>query len=247
MKIFSSLRQVHAFDEIARGPVGHDVGSDNILPHAELDKDVRRHMERVWRGRRNPGIDARRGQGEDRVIRIVERVNDEVGGAGMVRVVLKNLDRNRRCQRLPAEAFVRRPHGAQQGKSVENRHFVILGPAGVHARHRVRVGVVARQLVAGSIEELVHRFQIALFLFRVRFGEASFECRRQALQRFLGSSLVLLRPQRMVVAHGFAPVGQREIRIELLGFVERHSRLVELEAVKVFDSLNKISLGSRAC
>ena len=63
---------------------------DHVVPHPELHEDVRRHVERVRGGRRDLRIRARGGQREDRVIGIVERVNDVMRGARMLRVALEH-------------------------------------------------------------------------------------------------------------------------------------------------------------
>ena len=47
----------------------------------------------------------------------------------------------------------------------------------------------------------------------------------------------------MVVAHGLAPVGEREIRIGLLRFPKRFRGFVEFEAVEVFHALDEQRLG----
>ena len=52
----------------------------------------------------------------------------------------------------------------------------------------------------------------------------------------LGLVEVLLRPQRVVVAHRLAPVGEGELRVGLLGLLERQRGLVELEVVQRLDA-----------
>src|ERR1700719_4631372 len=46
----------------------------------------------------------------------------------------------------------------------------------------------------------------------------------------------------MVVTHSLAPVGESEIRIELLRLSESFSGFIKLEAVKVLDSFNEFRL-----
>ena len=54
--------------------------------------------------------------------------------------------------------------------------------------------------------------------------------------------VVLLRPQRMVVAHRLAPVRHRERRIGFLRALERDGGFVELEAVEVLHAFDERGL-----
>src|SRR6202167_1301050 len=179
------------------------------------------------------------------MIRIVERMDDEVRGAGMARGLLEYLQGDGSRQRLTPKPFVRGPHGAEQRDRIENCDLPIVRPPLVHPRHGFAVCVVPRQLVSWCVEEPVYRFLISLLRLRIRLREAAFARGLQALQRLPGRRQVDLRPQRMVITHGFAPVRQREVRIDLLRLMEGRRRLVELEAVQVLDSLNKLRLRSR--
>ena len=69
---------------------------------------------------------------------------------------------------------------------------------------------MSRASLSPRVEQLIDRLEIGLFLVGARLGDASLERGRQLLQSFLGRGHVYLRPQRMVVAHGLAPVGHRE-------------------------------------
>src|ERR1700736_6752967 len=100
---------------------------------------------------RDSSVHARGRERENGMIRIVEGVDDEVGGAWMVRIFLKYFEGDRSCERLPAKAFVHGPDRAQQGERVKNRDLVIVRPAVVEARHRIGISVVASQLVTGSV------------------------------------------------------------------------------------------------
>ena len=102
----------------------------------------------------------------------------------------------------------------------------------VHLRHHVRVRDVARELVAGAEIEHVLRLEERLLLRQLGLGQPRLVRRRQPLEHRLRLVEVLLRPQRMVVAHRLAPVGHRELRVGGLRLLERHGRLVELEVVQ---------------
>ena len=132
VEVLAAFGELHARVELGRRLVGDDVRLADVFPHAALHEDVRRHMERVRRRRRDARVRARRGQRERRVIGIVERVNDEVRRARMLRVFREHLLGDRRGERLAAESLVGRPHGAEQRQRVPRRHFVIVRPLRIH-------------------------------------------------------------------------------------------------------------------
>ena len=173
------------------------------------------------------------------MIGIVERVNDEVRGARMLRIFREHLLRNRRGERLAAESLVGRPHGAEQRQRIPRRDFVIGRPLRIHRRHRVRVGVVARELVARRVEEDVDRLQERFLLRQLRLRLARVGRRRDLLEDLLRRLGILLRPQRMVEAHRLAPVRHREGRVGLLRALERVRGFVELEAVQILHALDE--------
>ena len=47
--LLASFAELHPVVEIDGRLVGNDVGRGRILPHSELDEDVRRHVQRVRR------------------------------------------------------------------------------------------------------------------------------------------------------------------------------------------------------
>src|SRR5207249_11002246 len=101
--------------------------------------DVRGHVARMMSLRSYLGIAASRGKGEDRMIRIVEGVNDEVSGAGVVGVFLIDIQGNRSRQRLPPVAFVFGPHGSKQSERVEARCLEVVGILPIDLFHGVCV------------------------------------------------------------------------------------------------------------
>ena len=60
------------------------------------------------RFRRDARVTTRGRQGENRVVRIVKRVNDVMRRAGMIRILLIDLERDRSGFRLQAITFSRR-------------------------------------------------------------------------------------------------------------------------------------------
>ena len=210
MEILAALGELHARVELDRRLVGGDVRLADVLPHPALHEDVRRHVERVRRRGRDACIRVRRLQAERRVIGIVERVDDEVRGAGMFRVSREHLLGNRRGERLAPEAPVRGAHRAEQRQRVPRRDLVIVRPLRVHRRHRVRIRDVARELVARRVIQDVDRPEEGFLRRQLRLRLARVGRRRDLLEDLLRRVGVLLRPQRMVVAHRLAPVGHRE-------------------------------------
>ena len=177
---------------------------------------------------------------ERRVIGIVERVNDEVRGARMLRVLREHLLGDRRGERLAAEALVGRPHGAEQRQRVPRRDFVIVGPLRIHRRQRLRVRGVARELVARRVIEDVDRLEERLLLRQLRFRLARV---RASARSSRGSPS---RPSSSCCAHSgwlwLIASPQYAIAndgIRFLRALERDRGFVELEAVQVLHALDE--------
>ena len=198
----------------------------------------------MGRRRRDLGVGVGGVEGQRRVVGIVERVDDEVRGAGVIRVLGEDPFGNRRGQRLAAEAGVARAHRAEQRQRVPGRHLVVVRPLLVHPRQGRRIRDVAGQLVAGAVVERLHRLEERLLLGQLRLGQPGLVRRGQLLERLLGLVEILLRPERMVVAHRLAPVGEREVRVGLLRLLEGDGGLVELEAVQRLDAGEERLLGA---
>ncbi len=157
----------------------------------------------------------------------------------MLRVGGEDLLGDRRRQGLPTVAGIAGPHAAEQRQRIEGADLVVVGILRIQPRHRVRVGDVARQFVARAEVEHLHRLEQRLLLRQLGLGQPRLVRRRELVERGLRLGDVLLRPQRMVVAHGLAPVGHGEVRVDLLGLLERQGRLVELEVVQGLHSGEK--------
>src|SRR5579864_87284 len=108
---------------------------------------MRRHMQGMSRRRSDLRIGARCRKRQDGVVGIVEGMNNEMRGGGMVWILLKDLQADSRSKRLTAKTFIAGSHGSQQREGVENIHFVISRPAIVHFCHGLRIGIVASELV----------------------------------------------------------------------------------------------------
>ena len=162
----------------------------------------------------------------------------------MIRILLEHSFGQRRGERLAAKARVARTDRAEQREGVEDRNLVVVRPLTVHLFHRSRVRLIARELVARGVEQAIDRFHERFFFGRLRLGQPAFQGRRQPAERGFRGLDIDLRPKWMVVAHRFAPIGERETWIRLLRFFECNGRFVELEAVKILDALDERRLRS---
>ena len=192
---------------------------------------MRRHVQRVCGGRGNLRVGAGGRQRQDRVIGIVERVDDEMRRARMFRIALEDVFGNRRRLHRVPHRLLARPGRAEQRQRIQDRYLVIGRLLLVQTFHRRRIGDVARVFVAGS-EQHVDGFDEPALLARRRLRRARGSGRRQPLERAAGGCDILLRPERMVVAHRLTPVSEREAGISLLSLAESLAGRIELEVVK---------------
>ena len=173
---------------------------------------------------------------------VVERVDDEVRRAGVARILGEHSARDRGRERLSPEARIAGPYRAQQRQGVPSRDLVIVGPARVQLGQILGVRAVARELVVGAVVEEIDRLEQGALLRQSRFRDARCACRCERFEHALSGLAVLLRPERVVVAHRLAPVGEREARVEGFGFAKRDGGFVELEAVQRFDAFEEFRL-----
>jgi hypothetical protein len=145
----------------------------------------------------------------------------------------------------PEPAAVCRPHRAEQRQRVERRDLVVVGPTLVHPGHGLRVRLVALELVAGAVEQAVRRRQERLLDWQRRFRGTRFGRRCEFLEHCARRLEILLRPERVVVAHRLAPIGEREISVDSSCLAERDRGFIELEAVQCFDAFDELGLSSR--
>ena len=203
---------------------------------------MRRHVQRVCRSRGDARVNLRSGKRKNRVVRIVEGMNNEMRRARMTRIALEHLQGDRGGLRLSTVATVAPANHAELRQRIEDCNLVIVRPALMHVGHIVGVVGVPLQLVVGRVVEDLHGGQERLFLFGRCFGQSPLERRCKTLQRGGRGGLVLLGPKRMVVTHRLAPVRQCEIRIDFLRILEGKPGLVELEAVQGFDACQECFL-----
>ena len=186
---------------------------------------MRRHVQRVRRGRCDVGVGASGSQAERCMIGVVERVDDEVRRAGMPRILGEHFARDRGRERLAAKARIAGPHRAEQRQRVPSRDLVIVGPTRVELGQILGIRAVARELVVGAVIDEIDRLEQGALLRQSCFRDALCARRRERLEHALAGLAILLGPERVVVAHGLAPVGEREARVEGFALRETQRRL----------------------
>ena len=219
------------------------VNRRGLIPHAQRHIDVRGHVQRVRRGRRNLRIRIGVAQAERGVHWIVVRVDQVVRRAGMLRVLRVDLFHQRGGLHVDGEvpAVVA---GAEQRQCIERRDLIVLRKLLVHAAQLLGIGQVAGQLIAGAVQA-VERRQPFFFLGGGRLGPTRLGCGRQAGERGVRLLRRRLLPYGVVVGHGLAPIRHRKSRVRLLRLLEGFLRIVVLEAVHQQHAPPERRLGSR--
>ena len=166
---------------------------------------------------------------------LLDRVDDEVGGADVVGITLQH-PRERVDELLGSSlglAF-RRPvvpgHGVHHRLGEERGGVVVVGPAQRDAAHGGGVGLVERRAIGGRVGAVALRERLdQRLLALVRLG-GELECFVHRLADLgLGRGIVAgvdVRSERV----GDAPVAHRALRIELGGVAERRRRFAVVEA-----------------
>ena len=101
----------------------------------------------------------------------------------------------------------------------------------MEAGHRFLVRDVPSELVSLAVEVL-ERFQVESLALRRGLRGPFLPGGAQTEEHRAGRGDVLLGPERMVVAHRLAPVGESETGVDLLGVLERLAGLLEPEAME---------------
>ena len=167
------------------------------------------------------------------MVGIVERMDDEVRGARMLRVAVEDVFGDRRGLHGIAEIAFTWPAESEQRQRIQRRDLVVGWILFVQPLHGRRVQDVARVFVARAVQHVDRFDEIALLAGRC-FRGARRGRRREALEDFPRRGDVLLRPERMIEAHRLAPIGKHERRIRFLRFAEGIGSRVELEVVQRF-------------
>ena len=131
-----------------------------------------------------------------------------VGRAGMLRVSFQDRCRNAACfQRHLGNPLAGRDRG-EQGERVKRGSLVILWKAPTELRHTIGVRAIARRLVAAAKEDL-DGIEVRLLPLGWCLGQSRVASRRQLRQRPARLVQILVEPERLVVAHRLAPIGER--------------------------------------
>jgi hypothetical protein len=217
------------------------VDRGRLVPHPQGEIDVRGHVQRVRCRRRDLRISVGIAKAERRMDRIVVGMNQVVRRAWVVRILRVDLFDERGGPHVDGKV-ASAVAGAEQRQRVERRDLIVGRILVVHALHRLGVGEIAREFLAGTVQAVERRHPV-LFLRRRRFGDSALGRGRQPGQRRLRQIGCGLLPHRVVVGHRLAPVRHREIGVRLLGLLERLLRFVVLEAVHQQDALDEGGLG----
>src|ERR1700682_6191673 len=102
---------------------------------------------------RNAGVAAGGGQGQNCMVRIIEGVNDVMRGAGMVWVLLIDLEGNRARPGLQAIALLLSIDHSEERQRVKSCRVQIIWIVSVNLFHRGRVGRVTSTLVALAVKQ----------------------------------------------------------------------------------------------
>src|SRR5215216_7050568 len=97
---------------------------------------MRRHVSRVMCFGSDVSVTARGRQRENRVIRIVKRMNYVVSGARMIRVLLIDVERDRAGLRLQAIALVFWSNKAEKRQRIERGRVEIFRVSAIDLLHR---------------------------------------------------------------------------------------------------------------
>ena len=219
---------------------GHrsQVRIDILLPHAKPGKDMSRHVQRMRRRRRNPGILPRSPQAVRRQRRRVAGVNDVVRQSRMLR--MRREQRHQDGQRLVlmGQRRVVRRHGSQHRQSVEGRSLHVVRKLAMQRVHLRLIGIgplLKRNI--GGVEERAQRRDVRLLTRRDRRRRRS---QRASLGHLFRAPLqrccIGTPPQLLELRHRNTPVRHRASRIILGDGLKLHLRLGISEGVQQSDT-----------
>ena len=133
-----------------RGPHRSRVGRDRFLPIADPGENVRRHVLRVRRIRRDLRIAQRRRQAFGGDARIVVQMDQIMRDAGMLRLALEDRLEDGRPLELVGVGLVGGRRRDIERDRVEDLGFVVIGIFRRQRLHRLQIGLHAR-LVRGLV------------------------------------------------------------------------------------------------
>ena len=210
MELVAFAGHVH-LGALPGGRDGREVGVDRFLPQAQADEDVRRHVERVRRGRRDLRVAARGVETHRGKLGLVAAVNQVMRDARLIGVLREQLvqDRNRLLP-IVERRVVGRLAGEQRQR-VERGGLGVVRVVAIDLLHAVGVGLRAGHVIAslGIAEKGGGSREISLLTARgVRAGLSLLDLRPAAIE----IGLAHLLPELVVEAHRGAPVRHRATR-----------------------------------
>ena len=145
---------------------------NRFVPHAEHRIDVRGHMQRMRRARRDLSVQICRRNAQRGKRRIVVTVDDVVREARVVGLLRRFLGEDRGGLALLRQLLVVEIDRLVQGERVEDPRFGIIRVLFGHALHRLFVQSDARLVIDGVVILVVglHRLQIRGLARRFRRG-----------------------------------------------------------------------------
>ena len=221
---------------LARSRDGGEIGIDVVLPEADAGEDVRRHVQRMRRGRSDLRIAAGGRNSELRQLRLVVAVDQIMRHARMIGLGGEELFKNRGCLFAVGECLVVVGLGGKQRERVESCGFVIVGigldTLSSSRRNRLWRGRRGRAFPSRN------RTRRSLRCSRFRGQWLSWPVFRQLFTFQAASDDFGVRfiPELMPDAHGDAPVSHGAVRIVLCNLNEFLFGLFVPERVQQGDS-----------
>jgi len=209
-----------------------DVGGDGVLPHAEANENVRRHMDGMRRVGRDGGVTAGGGEALWREALLVRGVDDVVRNAGMARVLFEKRIEDgdgflAELQSLDGVLFVSQ---RDEGERVKGADFDVTRKVGVPLFHRSRIRSDARFVFQLAVlKENCRCFNKTFFSWRDGF---LLFCLIEFLASYFQALVVGKIPELMIERHRFAPVSHTAFRVLLRSFGECVFRLQILERME---------------
>src|SRR5437667_8903148 len=208
------------------------VGADRFLPIADAGEDMRRHVLRMRRRRRDLRIPLGRVEASLRQGRRVVEMDQIVGDAGMARLAQEDRLEDRSALELHRIGLVVRRGRDVEFDRVENLRFVVIRISLRHAFHGLEVGEHAGAMV-DFVEvgiEGGHRIDEIALALRLRADRLALLDRREAERKVADGR----RRVRIVEkAQRNAPIGHAAIRIGLEHLLEEFLRLAIPERMLV--------------
>ena len=217
------------------------------LPHAVLNEDVGRHVASVRDRRRDLRVAACGVERQRSMDRIVEGVNRVVRRSRVVRVLVEHLHRDGARPHLePQRLIAECARSGQHRKRIERGHLVIVGVARIEPCHGLHVANPSFVVGAPLAPQRLDRFEEALLPVGRCLGGPRGTGRSEACEHRARILFIEIGPtpeQWVVVAQGFAPVGEGEVRFDGLGGLELLDGLLPAEAVEDRDAAQEMRLG----